>query len=159
MHSQKLVKTVPAIPRFLRSHIASSFFFFFFFLPRFWGQGCLHCKPKFFYLWQPGLHHHTPRPFYKTQRLSITNRNHAMVGMILSCLSCELSGKQSREIATAGDGVLGLEGKEGRSLLSVLQTVLFLDKRAKKGQLPVVHNPTVNSNHLLLKVRAKHFTK
>lgn len=31
MHSQKLVKTVPAIPRFLRSHIASSFFFFFFF--------------------------------------------------------------------------------------------------------------------------------
>lgn len=55
MHSQKLVKTVPAIPRFLRSHIASSFFFFFFFfLPRFWVQGCLHCKPKFFYLWQSG---------------------------------------------------------------------------------------------------------
>lgn len=64
--------------------------------------------------------------------------------------------------ATAGGGGGGGEGlgREGRRfVLSRLQTVLFQGKRAKKGQLPVVHYPTVNSNHLLLKVRARRFTK
>jgi len=57
-------------------------------------------------------------------------------------------------------GSWGWERKEGgRFILTCLQTVLFQGKRAKKGQLPVAHHPSVNSNHLLLKVRARHFTK
>lgn len=65
----------------------------------------------------------------------------------------------AKEKSHSWGGVLGLGGQEGRSLLGFLQTVLFQDKRAKKGQLPVVLYPTVNSNHLLSKVRARHFTK